>query len=194
MSLRLDLGSGPRPAPGFIGVDIWPEADRPVDLFRFPYPFADNSAEALRASHFVEHLPCREVEERDIIGLDISRRDLWKLIGKDFFFAFFDECWRILEPGGTMEVIVPATPSDAAFQDPTHRRFIVAETFNYLNKPTREKYRVDHYRVECSFDVRVVRVLDEALRTVPHAQLQAICGRERNAIHEFRVTLTKPVS
>jgi predicted SAM-dependent methyltransferase len=34
-----------------------------------------------------------------------------------------NEAWRVLEPGGALEIIVPTTDGRGAFQDPTHVSF-----------------------------------------------------------------------
>lgn len=81
--MKLDLGSGPNPAAGHVGVDR-PEGDDPpltttlaalpcqprIDargIVRFdlacglPWPFEDESIEGLHSSHLIEHLPCADV-------------------------------------------------------------------------------------------------------------------------------------
>jgi len=149
--LRLDLGAGQSPREGFESVDLHaPDAKHRVDLFKFPFPWADNSVTEINCSHFVEHLPAREVESRDLS--DDNSKTLFQFCGQDFFFAFFDECWRILKPNGIITIIVPAATSTRAFQDPTHRRFIPAEAFLYLNREWRKANRLDHYRVRCHFE------------------------------------------
>ena len=105
--VRLDLGCGQNPREGFDGVDLLaPNPAYRVDLFSFPFPWADNEVDELHCSHFVEHLPATTTPD-----------------GRDYLLAFFDECWRILRPGGTMTVIVPNARSNRAFQDPPYRRW-----------------------------------------------------------------------
>lgn len=130
--VKLDLACGQSPREGFTGVDIWSGAEVSHDLLKFPWPFEDNSVDELHCSHFVEHIPHGSG-------------------GKDLFFAFFDECWRILKPGGTMTVIAPNARSNRGFQDPTHQRYIVAETFAYLDEDWRKANKLDHYDVLCNF-------------------------------------------
>ena len=149
--MKLDLAAGQRPREGFEGVDIWSGSKHVVDLTKYPWPFEDNCAEELHCSHYIEHIPAREIEERDL--RDKSRTDL---LGKDHMFAFFDECYRILAPGGSMKVICPSLRNNRAFQDPTHRRFIPAETFLYLSEEWRKINMLDHYRVNCNFGINVV--------------------------------------
>lgn len=147
LPVRLDLGGGQHPAPGFDCVDLnAPNPAHRVDLFRFPWPFADSSVDELHCSHFIEHIPNRDVTEADM--LDPSRVEF---IGQDMLLAFFDECWRVLKKDSWMHLQWPALQSVRAFQDPTHRRFIPLETFSYLSDVWRKSQSLDHYRVRCNF-------------------------------------------
>lgn len=152
--VKLDFGSGQVPREGFEGVDLHaPNAKHRVDLMKLPLPWVDASVDAIHCSHFLEHLPARDVEERDLLSNDGDH------LGKDFLFAFMDECHRILKPGGVMSVAVPALQSVRAFQDPTHRRFFPQVTFLYFSKEWRELQRLDHYRTTCNFGVEVVPIV-----------------------------------
>lgn len=145
--LKLDLGCGNTPKEGYEGVDIaGDKATHKVDLFKFPWPFEDNSVEEINLSHFMEHIPAREVEERDIVDNFQTER----FLGQDMMFAFFDEMWRILKHEGWVFVTVPCARNDRAFQDPTHRRFIVEPTFAYFWKDWRA-VNVPQYKVRCNF-------------------------------------------
>lgn len=185
--LRLDFGCGERCEPGFEGVDKhFPGAAHKVDLFRFPLPWDDGSVDEIRASHFVEHIPAREIEGKDV---DAGHEDM---IGRDMFIAFFDECYRILKPEGSMTVIVPNLRSDRAFMDPTHRRFICAETFGYLNRDWRDVNKLGHYLGACDFQATVNPLIpvDMSLR---HPEAQARMFRECwNVIADWHAVL-KPV-
>jgi predicted SAM-dependent methyltransferase len=62
-ALKLNLGSGDAPLPGFVNVDALPGApgvDVVANLFD-PLPFEDGSADLIYASHVLEHLPYPEV-------------------------------------------------------------------------------------------------------------------------------------
>ena len=80
--MRLNLGAANTQIPGFTSVDL-EHADIACDLRVFPWPFADASAEAILASHVLEHLTLAD-----------ARR-------------FLDECARILRPGGCLALAVP---------------------------------------------------------------------------------------
>ncbi len=182
-SLKLDLACGQSPREGFEGVDLLaPNAQHKVDLMKFPWPWADNSVLELHCSHFVEHIDCRTVEERDLVP-PWGQDQIARFVGKDMLFAFFDECYRILVPGGHMQVIVPCGRSDRAFQDPTHRRFFVQATFAYLSKQWREANKLDHYRVQCDFGSNIGHSMDSALNAL-HPEVMS-----RKFNHEWNIVI-----
>lgn len=137
--VRLDLAAGQNKREGFTGVDIWEGSDVVHNLFTFPYPFADNSVDEIHSSHFIEHIPM------EYVTVDGK--------SKDMLFAFIDEVYRMLKPGGKATLIFPNCQSTRAFQDPTHRRFIPAATIYYFSKEWRAINKLDHYNVNCDFDL-----------------------------------------
>jgi len=177
VSLKLDLGCGQTPKEGFEGVDLRSEqAKHKVDLFKFPWPFKDESVEELHASHLCEHIPAREIEPRDLQGLqtpdgnyiiDPLTDRVRAFLGQDMFFAFMDECYRILAPDAWMTIVVPSGRSNRAFMDPTHRRFFMQETFLYLSEEWRRLQKLDHYNVHTNFGVDVGHSMpqEEGLRS-----------------------------
>jgi hypothetical protein len=80
------------------------------DLNSLPWPWQDDSAEEVQAQDVVEHL--------------------------NDFLAFFDECHRILAPGGHVHVRLPRFDSPNVYLDPTHRRGYHVHNFNYLDPDT----------------------------------------------------------
>lgn len=147
--IKLDLACGQSPAEGFDGVDIWPGAKHVVNLMKYPWPWPDGSIAELRCSHFAEHIPMIYVDDAgDEVPMGTPG-------ARDALFRFFDECHRVLAPEGWLEVIVPAAKNHRGFQDPTHRRFFVPETFFYLSRQFREINKLDHYNVVCDFFINV---------------------------------------
>lgn len=139
--LRLDLGSGPRPAEGFKGVDIVPgQTDYTFDLCSGrPWPIASDSVDELRSSHFIEHIDAGYVYP----GAGKERLDA--------LLFFFDEAFRVAKPNALFTVQWPALQNVRAFQDPTHRRFIPAEMITYLAREGREAMGVTHYGATCNW-------------------------------------------
>ena len=170
--LKLDLACGQMPRDGFEGVDVWSGARHVVDLLTFPWHWRDSSVDELNCSHFIEHIPTERTPA-----------------GQDMFFAFFDECWRILKPGALFFVQCPNARSNRAFQDPTHRRFIVAETFLYLSAEWRKSSGLTHYDVKCDFKIDVEAIISSELSKLESTTLTARMGSEWNVIQDWHATL-----
>lgn len=169
--VRLDLACGATPREGFKGVDLFAAGAEKVDLLRTPWPWADNSIDELHCSHFLEHVPMEMRGERDLLC------------------ALMDEAWRVLKHGAMFTVIVPNARSNRAFQDPTHRRFFVAETFLYFNKPWRDSTGLSHYLGTCNFDVQVDPIIPVELTTLhPEAQARRFNG-EWNTVLDWQARL-----
>lgn len=130
--LKLDLGAGRNPQPGFTSVDLYaPDVDVKLDLTKFPWPWKDESVDEIHCSHFVEHLD-QEVRPR-----------------------FFEECWRIMKMDGIMKVITPSHKSERAYGDCSHKfPPVVAFFYSYLNKNWREANRLNYgyYDLKCNWD------------------------------------------
>jgi hypothetical protein len=139
--------------------------DQVVDLTKFPWPFEDECAEELLASHYVEHTS-------DLI-------------------AFMDSCHRVLIPGGKMTVIAPYYTSMRCWQDPTHKRAICEATFLYFNKGWRDANKLDHYGIKSDFDFTYgyAMVPDWAARS-EEARAFGIL-HYFNVVNDIHVTLTK---
>lgn len=66
MALRLNLGSGSMPIPGFVNIDALPTAPG-VDLVHDisqPLPFMDGTVDLIYASHVLEHFSTEDVPHR----------------------------------------------------------------------------------------------------------------------------------
>lgn len=157
--LRLDLGCGKNPRPGFIGVDSrdfgqdhvidlcqlkkgvprWeilmpPEADAGA-IFE-PWPWATSSVTEIHCSHFVEHLTRRQRVH------------------------FANELYRVLVPEGTAKIIFPHWCSPRAYGDMTHDPMPVAEWwFLYVNKGWREAQAPHNDGYTCNFEISYAPLL-----------------------------------
>jgi predicted SAM-dependent methyltransferase len=83
--LRLNLGSGANCKSGWINIDRDPKADLHLDL-RENFPFSDSSAAWIYSEHFFEHLEFPKEASH-----------------------FLSECFRVLRPGGRLDIGVPDT-------------------------------------------------------------------------------------
>lgn len=182
--LKLDLACGQSPREGFEGVDLYaPGAKHKVDLFKFPWPWATSSVDELSSSHFLEHIPmsylCKK-HGHEQVPCEGS---------PDLFFAFMDECYRILKPQGRMHVVVPACRSERSFQDPTHRRFIAQATFFYFSADWRKMNKLDHYLVKCNFSGDVNFSFDSSLSGRYEDVQKELFQHAWNVIHDWIVVL-----
>jgi SAM-dependent methyltransferase len=128
--VKLNLGCGDVLLTGFVNVDIVPRPGIEVADLREPWPWSDSSVDYVRASHIIEHLP-------------------------DKIFTM-NELWRVLKPGGKVDIEVPTTEGPGAWQDPTHVSFWNSRSFLYYEEgsPYREAY-ASSYGIEAKF--RTVR-------------------------------------
>lgn len=181
--LKLDLAAGQNVREGFEGVDIFEGSTHVMDLLRFPWPWADNSVDELHCSHFVEHLPMEFVDEHgNYVPCGTPG-------AKDMFFKFFDECWRILKPGGWFTVIVPCLRNNRAFQDPTHRRFLPAEAFFYLFKNFRDVNKLNHYNVQCNYEGSINPTVSQDMNLRSQEVQTRMFNESWNAIADWHVKL-----
>ena len=117
----VDLGCGSRKRAGAIGVDIAkiPQVDIVADVTR-PLPFRDSSVDHVYASHLVEHM-------EDLMG-------------------FMGEVWRICKPGALVQFRFPhGTTPFGTWRDPTHRRGVYLDTFDYFDPNTLDGYMFGYY-------------------------------------------------
>ena len=139
---KLDIACGQRKQVGFKGIDLAGNADIIHDLNEIPWPIKANSVESAFCAHYVEHIP--------------HWRPGWE---RDGWWRFFDELYRVMKPEGEVEIIHPYVTSVRAFWDPTHTRYIHENTWYYLNAEWRVAQGLDHYPVECDFDVVTLSML-----------------------------------
>lgn len=102
--MKVDIGGGLNPYPGYYTVDLRETADLQADLNE-GIPLPDNSVGVLNASHILEHL-----------------HDKHKIMS---------EIHRVLAHGGWAFIEVPSTDGRGAFQDPTHVSYWNENCFLY---------------------------------------------------------------
>jgi hypothetical protein len=110
----LNLGCGNDPMDGAVNHDLVrhsPHVNVAHDLEIVPWPWADDTFAQIVAQDLLEHLR---------LG----------------FIAFFNECWRIMQPDGTVHIRTPMWNSPNAVIDPTHVRCYHPESFHYLDPRT----------------------------------------------------------
>lgn len=110
--MKLDLACGLTVQEGYEGVDIVdnPGVAHVVNLFE-PWPWAEDSIDAIWCSHFVEHIP-------DLVG-------------------FMAEMYRVCRDGAEVVIHHPYQFHVRAWQDPTHVRALNEISFFYYDKKWR---------------------------------------------------------
>lgn len=108
----LDLGSGRRPYQldnaQVIHLDCFelPHIEVVHNLEQYPWPFADNEFDKVRAVHVLEHLS-----------------DTVKAV---------EEIYRILKPQGILYIEAPIYPNPCCWRDPTHKKVFEKNTFDFF--------------------------------------------------------------
>lgn len=116
--MRLNMGAGFNKLDGFTNVDRESacKPDLLLDLDSVPFwPFQDNSIDEIRAHHVLEHLV--------------------------HFKTFFQEAYRVMKHGATLDIRVPHHLSDEQFGDPTHVRAVTPQQLQLLDKDFCEECR-----------------------------------------------------
>jgi len=134
--LRIDLGSGTKPRPGFYGLDQLdlPGVDIVADLNRPLGGLPDNCVEHLFSSHALEHV------ER--------------------FLPLMDEIHRIMRPRGLLEIIVPHFSNPYYYSDPTHVRFFGLYTMSYFVDMDKQPgaHKVPAFPTPTRFELELVKL------------------------------------
>lgn len=169
--MMLDLGSGPRPLDGYLGVDLvaWPATNSHRGVIAFdlgsgnPWPFADESVDSLYSCHFIEHL------------------HLGHSGYKDPLCHFMDEAWRVAKPGAHFLLRWPSLIDEqtgkfqaSAFFDPTHRRFIPKEQLLYFTKDGRTHFQIDQYPIVCDWQIESLHQRDIGIPECPVLEYRAL--------------------
>lgn len=111
--IRLDIGGGGNPQPGFVNLDIrpLPGVDIVHDVESIPWPLPDECVLVAIASHLVEHIDP----------------------AKGGFLRFMDEVWRVLKPDAQFAISTPYAGSIGYWQDPTHVNGCNEATWAYFD-------------------------------------------------------------
>jgi ubiquinone/menaquinone biosynthesis C-methylase UbiE len=117
MKKVLDVGCGNTKIEGSIGIDRFKSSsvDFVHDLDYYPWPFADESFDGIVFSHSISHLNC--------------------------IIKAMEECFRLLKPGGYVEIVGPHFASDNHNTDPTHRLHLGYRSMDYFCSNGRIQYR-----------------------------------------------------
>lgn len=108
---KLNLGAGYDKVEGYVSIDYDKTCnpDYIVDLERDRLPFDDNSVDAIKAHHILEHLG-------------------------DGFFHLMKEMYRVCVDGTIIDIVVPHPRHDFFLNDPTHKRPINVDILKKFSK------------------------------------------------------------
>lgn len=97
-------------------LDVMPDCNPDVlhDLTVLPLPFEDNTFDEIHAYEVLEHT---------------GQQGDWR-----FFFAQFNEFWRILKPDGWFCASTPMWDNEWAWADPGHSRIISPKSLMFLER------------------------------------------------------------
>lgn len=123
--MKINLGAGNDIRDGYINHDITmlPGIDVVHDLNVFPWPWEDGSVDVILARDVIEHL--------------------------DNFMKVMEEMYRVLRPGGLINMKVPYWNSISRHADPTHTRGFHELTFRFFDPDSvycKERHYYTHVR------------------------------------------------
>lgn len=131
---RLDLGGGHAPTPGHINIDLVPEATIQWNLNEgLPKKTYGelmnevNNVEGIRCHQLIEHL--------------------------DTIIPLMNDCYRAMLPDALFEISTPYAGTIQWYQDPTHKRAYVPESFLYFVDNSPFKKEQEEYGITARFEI-----------------------------------------
>lgn len=191
--LRLDLACGNNKKEGYKGIDIakTDSTDYVINLQQFPWPIESESVEEVNCSHYIEHIPHNNINS--ILAQSNSFEEFKQKISesKDGLISFWNELYRILKPGGKAHIAAPYYSSLRSVGDPTHVRPIGDSTCWYLNKKWITDNKLEHYGLECDFDVKVSYFITNEMTLKSEEVRNKAFTHDLNVIDDIIIELTK---
>jgi SAM-dependent methyltransferase len=177
--VKLDLGCGPNPQPGFIGVDQYnmKGVDVVCNLGSGKWPWKDNTVDEVYCAHFLEHLT--------------NLGEKWERT------HFFNELYRVLRKGGKATLIFPHWCSNRYYGDPTHKEPFSEMGFYYLSKDWRATQaphsdkQWNKHGYDCDFDASWGYNLRQDIVTRNQEFQQNAMANYKEVIQDIIATLVK---
>lgn len=182
VNLKLNLGCGNNPRPGYVNVDRCGEPDVTHDLEIAPWPWENGSVDEVLLCHVLEHL-----------GETVES-----------YRRFWGELYRVCAPGAQVTVVCPHPRHDNFTDDPTHIRAVTPRQFELFDREFNRKCGAngwansplgEHWGID--FTIGTVEYVPSAMwlesRTGKHrtaAQLGRDAATQWGMIEEFKVVLT----
>jgi predicted SAM-dependent methyltransferase len=186
--IKLDIACGQRKQPGHVGLDIAPceGVDIVHNLSHYPWPVESESVSEAFSSHYIEHIPLAYWNPDNTYSPEMKDNK-----SVDALCKFFEECYRILAPGGKLTLIAPYYANQRCWQDPTHRRAVCDSTFYYVSKEWRKQNGLDHYGMDCDFHATWGYGLDPSQDGKSDEYRAFAFKHYMNAISDIHATLVK---
>lgn len=186
--LKLNLGSGNHPQPGYVNVDKFGSPDVVHDLETFPWPWETSSVGEVLLNHVLEHLGATT----------------------DVFFGVIRELYRVCAPGATIRIVVPHPRHDDFISDPTHVRAVTPRTFSLFSKAKNAEFQRRReanspwgMHLDVDFEIQnVVTILDEPWATryskqeLSRDEIAQAIRQFNNVVKEVRmvISVVKPAT
>ena len=180
---RLNLGCGFDKREGWVNADNFPECS-PELLFNIestPWPIQDNEYDYILMKHVLEH------------------------VGATFegFAAVMRELYRVLTPGGIVEIHVPDYRHNTYWSDPTHVRAFTGLTFKMMSKRQNDEwisrkanYTMLAYLMQVDFEVaEALQVYEPAWwqkvesGQITREQLRTLADTQWGVVKELQVKM-----
>jgi predicted SAM-dependent methyltransferase len=179
--LKLNLGSGKNPKPGYINVDKFGEPDVLHDLEKFPWPWETNSVGEVVLNHVLEHLG-----ETTAV-----------------YFGIIKELYRVCAPGARISITVPHPRHNDFLNDPTHVRIVTPEGLQLFSKASNAEWAARGFAnsplglyLDVDFQVENVNyALDEAWFTqltknqITQSEISQAMSRYNNVVKSIHITV-----
>jgi SAM-dependent methyltransferase len=104
---------------------------------------------------------------------------------------FMEEAWRVLRPGGTLDVTAPHARGDAAHVPGAAWPPLVESSFLYFDAEARADMRVGHYAIRCDFAVEIGLRLEPQWTSRPEAEKLYAARHYHGAVAGMTAFLTK---
>lgn len=113
-AMKLDVGAGAKKDEGYLALDVVGYFKPDILATICQLPFVDDHFDEVRCHHVLEHM-----ERRDLVPA-------------------MNEMWRVLRPGGQIDIEIPVYPHLESIADPTHLSFYHSATFEYFARCDRK--------------------------------------------------------
>jgi predicted SAM-dependent methyltransferase len=127
--MKINIGSGYNKIRDYVTIDhdVLTNPDFVIDLEKEKLPFNDNTVNAVRASHVLEHLG-------------------------DGYFHCLQELYRVCENKAIIDIYVPHPRHDDFISDPTHKRPITVDGLHLFSKKYNMECRKGGWAHSCLGD------------------------------------------